>query len=73
MTKAAGVSVGGGSTGSPRIGETLSSLNVAGRLLPVVPAGGPPQLVLRALLAQMAWLLQVAPLAHVGRCLHFFT
>ena len=34
--------------------------------------GGPPQLVLRALLAQMARLLQVAPLAHVGRCLHFF-
>ena len=40
VTKPAGVSVGGGSTGSPRIGGTLSSLDVAGRLLPVVPAGG---------------------------------
>ena len=63
------MSVGGGGTGSPRSGGTLPSLDVAGRLLPVVPAGGPPQLVLRTLLAQM---LQVAPLAHVGRCLHFF-
>ena len=34
------MSVGGGDAGLPRVGETLSSLNVAGRLLPVVPAGG---------------------------------
>ena len=35
--------------------------------------GGPPQWVLRTLLAQMARLLQVAPLARVGRYLHFCT
>ena len=35
----AGVSVGGGEAGLPRAGETLSSLDVAGRLLPVLPAG----------------------------------
>ena len=35
MSRPAGVSVGG----VPRAGETLSSLDVAGRLLPVVPAG----------------------------------
>ena len=56
----AGISVGGGDAGLPRAGETLSSLDVAGRLLPVVPAGGPPQRVLRTLLAQMARLLQSA-------------
>ena len=33
------MSVGGGDAGLPRAGETLSSLDVAGRLLPVVPAG----------------------------------
>ena len=31
------MSVGGGGTGSPRGGGTLPSLDVAGRLLPVVP------------------------------------
>ena len=40
MTKPAGVYVGVGSTGSPHIGGTLSSLDVAWRLIPVVPAGG---------------------------------
>ena len=35
VTRPAGVSVGGGNAGG-----TLSSLDVAGRLLPVVPAGG---------------------------------
>ena len=40
VTKPAGVSVGGGNAGPPRAGGTLSSLDVAGRLLPVVPAGG---------------------------------
>ena len=40
VTRPAGVSVGGGSAGLQRIGGTLSSLDVAGRLLPVVPAGG---------------------------------
>ena len=39
-TRPASVSVGGGDAGLPRVGETLSSLDVAGRLLPVVPAGG---------------------------------
>ena len=39
-TRPAGVSVGGGNAGLPRVGETLSSLDVAGRLLLVVPAGG---------------------------------
>ena len=39
-TRAAGVSVGGGDAGLPRAGETLSSPDVAGRSLPVVPAGG---------------------------------
>ena len=36
----AGVSVGGGDAGRPRVGETLSSLDVAGRFRPVVAAGG---------------------------------
>ena len=39
-TRPAGVSVGGGDAGLPRTGETLSSPDVAGRSLPVVPAGG---------------------------------
>ena len=39
VTRPAGVSVGGGSAGSPCVGGTFSSLDVAGRLLPVVPAG----------------------------------
>ena len=34
------MSVGGGDAGLPRVGEMLSSLDVAGKLLPVVPAGG---------------------------------
>ena len=58
-TRLAGVSVGGGDAGLPHAGETLSSPDVAGRFLPVVPAGG-PQWVLRTLLTQMAQLLQVA-------------
>ena len=37
------------------------TLDVAGSLLPAVPAGGSPQLFLRTLLAQMARLLQVGP------------
>ena len=40
VTRPAGVSVGGGNAGSPCVWGTLSSLDVAGRLLPVVPAGG---------------------------------
>ena len=39
-TRPAGVSVGGGDAGLPRTGEMLSSPDVAGRSLPVVPAGG---------------------------------
>ena len=39
-TRPAGVSVGGGDAGLPRAGETMSSPDVAGRSLPVVPAGG---------------------------------
>ena len=39
-TRPAGVSVGGGDDGLPRVGETLSSPDVAGRSLLVVPAGG---------------------------------
>ena len=39
-TRPAGVSVGGGDSGLPHTGETLSSPDVAGRSLPVVPAGG---------------------------------
>ena len=39
-TRSAGVSVGGGDDGLPRVGETLSSPDVTGRSLPVVPAGG---------------------------------
>ena len=38
-TKPAGVSVGSGDAGRSRVGETLSSLDVAGRLRPVVAAG----------------------------------
>ena len=51
-TRPAGVSVGGGDAGLPLAGETLSSPDVAGRSVPVVPAGG-PQWVPRTLLAQM--------------------
>ena len=39
-TRPAGVSVGGGDGGLPHVGEMLSSPDVAGRSLPVVPAGG---------------------------------
>ena len=39
-TRPAGMSVGGGDAGLPRVGETLSSLDVAGRFPLVVPAGG---------------------------------
>ena len=39
-TRQAGVSVGGGNAALPRAGETLSSHDVAGRLLPVVPTWG---------------------------------
>ena len=39
-TRPAGVSVGGGDAGLPHAGETLSSPDVTGRSLPVVPAGG---------------------------------
>ena len=39
-TRPAGVSVGGGDAGLLRVGETLSSLDVARRFWPVVPAGG---------------------------------
>ena len=38
-TRPAGVSVGGGNDGLPRVGEMLSSPDVTGRSLPVVPAG----------------------------------
>ena len=68
VTRPAGVSVCGGNVGSPCVGGTLSTLDVAERLLPAVPTGPPHQLVL---LAQMARLLHGAPLAHVGRCLRF--
>ena len=40
VTRPVGVSVGGGNAGPLHAGGTLSSLDVAGRLLPVVPAGG---------------------------------
>ena len=40
VMRSAGVSVGGGDAGLPRAGETLSSPDVAGRFLPMVPAGG---------------------------------
>ena len=39
-TRPAGVSVDGGDDGLPRVGEMLSSPDVAGRSLPVVSAGG---------------------------------
>ena len=62
VTRPAGVSVGGGGAGSQRGGGTLPSLDVAGSLLPVVPAVNPA-----GLLAQMAQLLQVAPMARGRR------
>ena len=40
-TRPAGVSVGGGDEGRPRVGKMLSSIDVAGRFRPVVAAGGP--------------------------------
>ena len=39
-TRPASVSVGGGDAGRPHVGETMSSLDVAGRFRPVVAAGG---------------------------------
>ena len=39
-TRPAGVSVGGGDAGRPRVRETLPSLGVAGRFRPVVATGG---------------------------------
>ena len=42
VTRPAGVSVGGGGAGSLHGGGTLPSLDVAGSLLPVLPAGGSP-------------------------------
>ena len=42
VTSPAGVSVGGGSAGSLRVGGTLPSLDVAGSFLMAVPAGGSP-------------------------------
>ena len=65
VTRPAGVSVGGGGAVSLHEGGTLPSLDVAGSLLPAVPAGGSPP--------QGARLLQVAPMAHVRRCLQFVT
>ena len=44
-TRPAAVSVGGGDDGLPRVGETFSSPDVAGRSLPVVPAGGSSSVV----------------------------
>ena len=76
VTRPAGVSVGGGGAGSLRGGRgRYPPWDVAGSLFPSVPTGGspPPQGVLRTLLAQMARLLQVAPLARVRRCLKFCT
>ena len=69
-TRPANVSVGGGDAGLPRVGETLSSLDVAGGPGRWCPLGGPPQRVLRTLWAPMARLLQVAPLARARHCLH---
>ena len=41
MTRPAGVTVCDDGIGSPCVGGTLSSFDVAGRLLPVMPTGGP--------------------------------
>ena len=71
-TRSAGMSVGGGDAGLPRAGKRCPPLMLPGGPFRWCPLGGSPQWVLRNLLAQMAQLLQVAPLAHVGRCLHFF-
>ena len=68
VTKPAGVSVGGGV-----LGGRCPPLMLPGGSFRLCLLGGPPQLVLPTLLAQMTRLLQVAPLAHVGRCLYFVT
>ena len=69
-TRPAGVSVGGGDAGLPRVRKRCPPLMLPGGLSRWCP-GVPPQWVLQTLLAQMARLLQVAPLARVGRCLYF--
>ena len=46
VTRPAGVSVGGGSAGSPRVGGTLASLMLPGGSFCLCLLGGPPHLVL---------------------------
>ena len=72
-TRPAGVSVGGGDDGLPRVGEMLSSPDVTGRSLPVVPAGG----VLLSGYCEPCGLrwpscCRIAPVAHARHCLYFF-
>ena len=55
--------------GSPCVGEMLTSPEVTGNVLPVVLAGGSPLAGAVNPAGPMAQLLQVAPLAHVRRCL----
>ena len=59
------MSVGGGDAGLPRVGETLSSLDVAGRSRPVVPAGGSSSVGTGNLWAPMARLFAGSP---IGPC-----
>ena len=54
-----------------RVEELLSSLDVAGRFRLVVPAGESSSVGTANPVGPMAWLLHVAPLAHVRHCLHF--
>ena len=66
------MSVGGGEAGLPRVGETLSSLDVAGTLLPVVPAGESSSVGAANPAGRDGPVVAGGTLAHVGRCLHFF-
>ena len=56
-----------GGPGSPCVGEILTSPEVTGNVLPVVPAGGSPLAGAVNPAGPMAQLLQVAPLARVRR------
>ena len=66
-----GVSVGGGDAGLPHAGETLSSPDVAGRSLPVVPAGGSSSVGAANPAGSDGPVVAGGPLARVRHCLHF--
>ena len=69
-TRPAGVFVGGGDSGLPRTGETLSSPDVAGRFRPVVAAGRSSVGTAKPV-GSDGPVVTGSPLTRVRRCLHF--